>query len=102
MDDNFNLARLLSHLTVLADCLQADVKELAGLIQHEPAPSPEVGDVRQAAQWMDEGKKVRRERWPATVFMSITRLDLFYTGPGGIWIPTAEDLFAEDWVVCDQ
>jgi hypothetical protein len=64
------------------------------------------GDIKQAAKWMREGKKVRRAAWFAgrrDVVAHSSREDVVYAHSLGAHdVPfSCTDLLAEDWEVAD-
>jgi hypothetical protein len=59
-----------------------------------------MADVKQAAKWMQEGKKVHREFWAKSAFIRATPSGFFRDDRGeeASWL-MVEDLLAEDWAV---
>jgi hypothetical protein len=59
-----------------------------------------MSDIRQAAKWLQEGKKVRRALWEKKAYLRLTAAGFFNDNQGvpASWL-MAEDLLAEDWIV---
>ena len=57
-------------------------------------------DIKDAAKWLREGKKVRRTMWEKSAYIRLTPAGFFndHNGVTAVWL-MAEDLLAEDWEI---
>lgn len=91
---------------------QAQVAIAKALLPVAAAESEQTGDIRQAAEWLEQGEFVRRKAWQTNDSSTPTRLALpiggnhlcLQVGQGPRrdcieWIPGTADLLATDWVV---
>ena len=55
-------------------------------------------DIKDAAKWLREGKKVRRTMWEKSAYIRLTPAGFFndHNGVAAVWL-MAEDLLATDW-----
>lgn len=59
-------------------------------------------DFATALQHLKAGHEMRRATWPKDTRISVSDYDAFVTmthvtGSWKVWVPSSEDLFAEDW-----
>jgi hypothetical protein len=59
-----------------------------------------MSDIKQAAKWLLEGKKVRRAMWEKKAYLRLTPAGFFNDNHGvpACWL-MAEDWLAEDWEI---
>lgn len=97
---------------VHVEAAQAQVAIAKALLPVAAAESEQTGDIRQAAEWLEQGEFVRRKAWQTNDSSTPTRLALpiggnhlcLQVGQGPRrdcieWIPGTADLLATDWVV---
>ena len=68
---------------------------------------PEMGDIRQAAEWLRQGKRVRRKAWTSPRYLAIADGDRAITDVwsdtyANRWIPTSDALLATDYLVVTE
>ena len=60
-----------------------------------------MADIKLAAKWMRDGKKVNRVAWENTGYVRASRADLVYDEKGREWALSIDDLLADDWQLAD-